>query len=74
MYLVIGVSGVYPWSIGICCSKLRSNPCNPAFSDVFGTDFRRLSEARPSTLDIRMNQNILYSEINLNSIAIILTP
>jgi len=28
-------------------SELRSNLCNPAFSSVFGTGFRRLFEARP---------------------------
>jgi len=58
-------------------SKLRPNPCNPAFSNVLGTGFRLLSEDRSNTiptLGIRMNQNILDSEINLNSIATNSTP
>jgi len=36
-----------------------------------GTDFRRLFEARPNTiptLDLRMNQNIFDSEINVNRV------
>jgi len=53
--------------------KLRSNSCNPAFNSVFGTGFRRLFEARPNTiptLSIRLNQSVVESEINLNSIAV----
>jgi len=64
-------------------SKLRSNPCNLAFSSVFGTGFRCLFETRPNTIPtrcIRMYQNILdvekllVSESNLNSIAVNSTP
>jgi len=57
--------------------RLQSNPCNPAFSSVFGTGFRRLFESRPNTiptLGIRLNQTIVNSENNLNSIAINSTP
>jgi len=53
--------------------KLRSNPCNPTFSSVFGTGFRLLFEARPNiipTLGIRLNQSVADPEININSIAI----
>jgi len=54
--------------------KLWSNPCNPpAFNSICGTGFRRLFEVRPNTiptLGIRLNQTIVDSEINLNSIAI----
>jgi len=53
--------------------KLRSNPCNPAFNSAFGTGFRHLFEARPNTiptLGIRLNQPVVDSEIDLNSIAI----
>ena len=58
-------------------AKLRSNPSNPTFSCVFGTAFNRLFEARPHitpTLGIRMQQTVLDSGINLNSIARISTP
>jgi len=57
--------------------KLRSNPCNPAFNNVFSTGVRRLFEARPNTLPtlgIRLNQLVIDSEIDLNSIAINTTP
>jgi len=55
--------------------KLRSNPCNLAFTSVFGTCLWRLFEAIPNTtLGIRLNQTIVKSEINLFSIAINLTP
>jgi len=54
-------------------SKLSSNPCNPDFSNVFDTGFRRLFEARPNTiptLGIRMNKTIVDTEIILNGITI----
>jgi len=47
------------------------------FNSVFGTGFRRVFEARPNTiptLGIRLNQLVVDSEINLNSIAINTTP
>jgi len=56
--------------------ELRSNPCNPAFNSVFGTGLRRLFKGRPNTiptLGIRLNQLVVDSEIDLNSIAMNLT-
>jgi len=68
------------WCQKLCIQyiwKLLSNPCNPPFKSVFGTGFWRLFETRPHTLPtfgIRLNQTIVDSEINLNSITINSTP
>jgi len=57
--------------------KFQSSPCNLGFNSVFGTGFRRLFEATPNTIPtlvIRLNQLVVDSEINLNSIAINTSP
>jgi len=64
------------WRQQLCLqymSELGSNPCNPAFSSVFDTGFRRLFEASLNTtsptLGIRMNQHMPDSKFNLDIIA-----
>jgi len=62
----------YVYDISVNFDQIRAT-----LLSIFGTGFRRLFEARLNaipTLGIRLNQFVVDSEINLNSIAINTTP
>jgi len=65
------------YNISVNFDQFHATLLSVAFNSVFGTGFRRLFEARPNTiptLGITLNQLVVDSELDLNSIAINSTP